>query len=318
MNYYLSIFTLGGINVILILGLILLTSYTGLFSMGNAGFMMIGAYCAAALYVYFHIPFFLALLGAGLISMICGLLIGIPTVRSHLKGDHFAVAFLGFANAVKVLICNIEIGDFDGALGIKSIPKLTKWYIILIICAVFIYLLWNFIHSAYGRNCRAVREQEIAAQTMGINIYGTKLRSVLVNAFTTGIGGGLFAFYATIVVPTMFTQNQSSNHLIAVVFGGINSVTGPVLSTFVLAIMPELLRFVNTWRLVIYGILIVVIMLVKPEGLLGYKEINFRWVKPCIRKIRSQSPRDYCQKVKAFITNSKHKIRKRSRKGGKS
>ncbi len=287
MQYYLSVLTIGGINVILILGLTLLTSYTGLFSMGNVGFMMIGAYCSAALNVEFGVPFVPSLLISGLISMLLGLLIGWPTVRRKLKGDHFAVALLGFASAIKVLICNIEIGDFDGAMGIKNVPKFTTWYVVLIIGAILTYFLWNFIHSAYGRNCRAVREQEVAAQTMGINVSWTKLLSLLINAFTTAIGGGLFAFYTTIVVPTMFTQNQSSNHLIAVVFGGINSITGPVLSSFVLAILPEMLRVISTWRLVIYGVLIVVIMLVKPEGLLGYKEVNFRWVKPAYAKIKA-------------------------------
>lgn len=288
MQYYLSIFTLGGINVILILGLILLTGYTGLFSMGNVGFMMVGAYVAALLNVKFSVPFLISLLIAGIISTICGFIIGAPTVRRSLKGDHFAVALLGFASAIKVLICNLQIGDFNGAMGIRTVPKYTNWYIVLIVAAIFTFLLWNFVHSAYGRNCRAVREQEVAAQTMGIDVSRTKLCALLINAFATGVGGGLYAFYTTIVVPTMFTQNQSSNHLIAVVFGGINSITGPILSTFVLAILPELLRVISTWRLVIYGVLIVIIMLVKPEGLLGYREINFRWVKPFCSKLKSE------------------------------
>lgn len=287
MQYYLSIFTLGGINVILILGLILLTGYIGLFSMGNVGFMMVGAYAAAISNVKFGVPFLLSLLIAGIIFTICGFIIGAPTVRGNLKGDHFAVALLGFASAIKVLICNIRIGDFNGAMGIRTVPKYTNWYIVLIIGAIFVFFLWNFVYSAYGRNCRAVREQEVAAQTMGIDVSRTKLRALLINAFATGVGGGLFAFYTTIVVPTMFTQNQSSNHLIAVVFGGINSITGPILSTFVLAILPELLRVISIWRLVIYGVLIVVIMLVKPEGLLGYREINFRWVKPFHNKLKT-------------------------------
>jgi len=289
MNYYLSIFIIGGINVILILGLTLLTSYTGLFSMGNVGFMMIGAYIAGLANTKFGIPFIPSLLIAGLVSMASGYIIGAPTVRSKLKGDHFAVALLGFASAVKVLICNIRVGDFDGAMGVSSIPKLSKWWVILIIGAIFIYLVVNYINSAYGRNCRAVREQEVAALTMGINVSKTKLMSLLINAFITGVGGGLFAFYTTIIVPTMFGQNQSSNHLIYVVFGGINSITGPVLATFVLAILPEMLRVISTWRLVIYGVLIVIIMLVKPEGLLGYKELNFRWVKPAIAKLKAKT-----------------------------
>ncbi len=280
MKYFLSVFTIGGINVIMIIGLTILTGYAGLFSMGNVGFMMIGAYATAILYKFFHIPFVLALIIAGLLSCVTGLIIGMPTVRSKLKGDHFAIAMLGFASSVKVIISNAKNEYVNGALGIKNIPKLTNWWVVLIIGGILIYLLWNFVNSAYGRNCRAVREQEVAAEIMGVNTSKTKLTAVLINAFCTAVGGGLFGFYTTIIAPTMFTQNQSSNHLIAVVFGGINSITGPVLSSFTLAILPEVLRVISNWRLVIYGVLIVVIMLVKPEGLLGYKELNFRWVKP--------------------------------------
>lgn len=285
MRYFLSVFTIGGINVILIIGLTILTGYAGMFSMGNVGFMMIGAYATAIAYKYFHIPFVLALICAGLLSCVTGFIIGMPTVRSKLKGDHFAIAMLGFASAVKVIISNTKNKYVNGALGIKNIPKLTNWWVVLIIGGILIYLLWNFVNSAYGRNCRAVREQEVAAEIMGVNISKTKLTAVLINAFCTAIGGGLFGFYTTIIAPTMFTQNQSSNHLIAVVFGGINSITGPVLSSFALAILPEVLRAISNWRLVIYGVLIVIIMLVKPEGLFGYKELNFRWIKPLYARL---------------------------------
>lgn len=290
MDYLLSVFTIGGINVIMILGLTILTGYTGLFSMGNVGFMMIGAYVTAIANLFFHIPFVLALICAGLFSCLTGFIIGMPTVRGKLKGDHFAIAMLGFASAVKVIISNLKNEYVNGALGIKNIPKLTTYWIVIIIGVVIVYLLWNFVHSAYGRNCRAVREQEVAAEIMGINISKTKLTALLINAFCTAIGGGLYGFYATIVVPTMFTQNQSSNHLIAVVFGGINSITGPVLSSFVLAILPEMLRAISNWRLVIYGVIIVIIMLIKPEGLLGYKELNFRWVKPLYTRLTKGKP----------------------------
>lgn len=287
MKYFLSVFTIGGINVIMILGLVILTGYTGLFSMGNVGFMMIGAYVSAVVYRFLNFPFLLALLSGGLVAMISGMVIGIPTLRGKLKGDHFAIAMLGFAASVKVIISNTKNRYVNGALGIKNIPKLTNWWIVLIILVVLIVLLRFFINSAYGRSCRAVREQEVAAEIMGINVFKIKLISLLINGFCTGVGGGLYGFYMTMIAPTMFTQNQSSNHLIAVVFGGINSLSGPVLSSFVLAIMPEALRFLSKWRLVIYGILIVIIMLVKPEGLLGYKELSFKWFDRKHRKLKA-------------------------------
>jgi len=258
----------------MVLGLTVLTGYTGLFSMGNMGFMMIGAYVSAIVYRFKGVPFYPSLLCGGLAAMLAGLFIGFPAVRGKLKGDHFAIAMLGFASAVKVIISNARNKVVNGALGIKNIPKLTNMWVALAIVAILIYLLTGYIRSAYGRNCRAVREEEVAAEIMGVRVSRTKLISVLICAFCTGVGGGLFAFYMTLIAPTMFTQNQSDNQLIAVVFGGINSITGPVISAFTLAILPEALRIIGEWRLVIYGILVVVIMLVKPEGLFGYIEIT--------------------------------------------
>lgn len=303
MRYILSVFTMGTISVIMVIGLAILTGYTGLFSMGNVGFMMIGAYVSAISYLYFGFPYIPALICGGVVSTLAGLIIGFPTFRSKLKGDIFAIAMLGFASSVIVIISNSKNKQVNGALGIKNIPKLTNWWVVLIIACVIIYLLWNFVHSAYGRNCRAVREQEVAAETMGVNVARTKLTALLINAFCTGVGGGLFGFYTTIIAPTMFTQNQSSSQLIAVVFGGINSITGPVLSSFFLAIMPELLRWISTWRLVIYGILIVFVMLVKPEGLLGYKELNFRWIKPLCAKLSGRKKKRSEKNGKGFKGN---------------
>jgi branched-chain amino acid transport system permease protein len=272
--YVQSVVTLGAINVVMVLGLTILTGYTGLFSMGNMGFMMIGAYISAIVYRNMGVPFYLALVCGGLAAMLASLFIGFPAVRGKLKGDHFAIAMLGFASAVKVIISNTRNKIVNGALGIKNIPKLTNMWVALGIVAILTYLLAGYVRSAYGRNCRAVREEEMAAEIMGVRVSRVKLTSVLICAFCTGVGGGLFAFYMTLIAPTMFTQNQSDNHLIAVVFGGINSITGPIISAFVLNILPEALRVIGEWRLVIYGVLVVVIMLFKPEGLFGYTEIT--------------------------------------------
>lgn len=278
MLYFQSIITIGTINIIMIIGLAILTGYTGLFSLGNVGFMMIGAYASVIVQRYLHMPYLLSLIAGGLAAMTAGFLIGFPAVRSKLKGDHFAIAMLGFANAIRVIISNTKNRYVNGALGIMNIPKITNMWWALGIAAVIIWMLSNYVHSAYGRNCRAIREQEVAAEIMGIQVSRTKLYSVLINGFCTGMGGGMFAFYTTIIQPGMFAQNLSSNHLIAVVFGGINSIVGPVMASFLLAILPEMLRFISKWRLVIYGVLIVTIMLVRPEGLLGYKELSFKWV----------------------------------------
>lgn len=272
--YISSMITLGAISAVMVLGLAILTGYTGLLSMGNVGFMMIGAYASAIVNRYLGVPYLLALLIGGVIAMISGVLIGFPTVRSKLKGDHFAIAMLGFASSVKVIISNAKNDVINGALGIKNIPKSTNVWVALGVTALLVYLLNSYVNSAYGRNCRAVREQEVAAEGMGVRVSRIKLLSIMFCAFCTGIGGGMYAFYMTLIAPVMFVQNQSSEQLIIAVFGGINSITGPVLSAFVLKILPEALRFIGEWRLVIYGVLVVVIMRVKPEGLFGYTEIT--------------------------------------------
>lgn len=288
MGYIGTIFTLGGINVVMVLGLAILTGYTGLFSMGNMGFMMIGAYATTIVYklfiemAFFQIPviagirlaYFAALLCGGILTTVAGFLIGFPTVRSKLKGDHFAIAMMGFASAVRVIVSNSKNDIVGGAQGLKNLPKYTTLAVVAVIVVILVYMLTNYVRSAYGRNARAIREQEVAAEIMGVRVSRTKLLSVLICAFCTGIGGGLYAFYMTMIAPQMFLTTISNNQLIMVVFGGINSITGPVLSALALSVLPELLRFIGEWRLVIYGVLVVVIMLVKPEGLLGYTELS--------------------------------------------
>ncbi len=290
--YISSMITLGAISAVMVLGLAILTGYTGLLSMGNVGFMMIGAYVSAIVNRYLGVPYLLALFVGGLGAMAAGVVIGFPTVRSKLTGDHFAIAMLGFANAVKVIISNAKNEIVNGALGIKNIPKNTNVFVALAILAFLIYVLNSYVRSAYGRNCRAVREQEVAAEGMGVRVSRIKLISIMFNAFCTGVGGGLYAFYMTLIAPTMFTQNQSSEQLIIAVAGGINSISGPVLSAFVLKILPEALRFIGEWRLVIYGLLVVIIMRVKPEGLMGYMEIFdvFRKGRAWVDKLRAKKP----------------------------
>lgn len=283
MDYIYSVLTLGGINIIMVVGLAILVGYTGLFSMGHAGFMMVGAYTSVVCFKYLGIPFAVDILLAGLMAMLISLIIGFPTMRNKLTGDQFAIAMLGFGEAIRMIVSNTR-PVLNGALGIGNFPKLTTLWIVLIVDVIGVILIRNFVKSAYGRSCIAIREQEVAAEIMGINVVKTKIISFGISAFYVGVGGALFAFYMTFISPAMIPQNKSSDLLAGVVFGGINSISGPIIASGALAILPEILRFFSTWRLVIYGILFVVVMLYKPEGLMGYKEISLGPVKNLFRR----------------------------------
>lgn len=285
MHYITSIAILAGINIIIVSGLTILTGFTGMFSMGHAGFMAIGGYTAAVLNMYLHIPFLLALFLGGLVATASSLIVGIPTIRSRLTGDCFAIAMLGFGEAVRLLISN-TYPILNGALGLTGIPKKTTIYVVAAIVAVTVYLVRNYLRSHYGKNCVAVQQQEIAAEMMGIDIAQTKLWSLMLSAFFAGIGGGLYGFYMTGLYPINFAQAKSTDLIAAVVFGGTNTVTGPVVAAALLVLLPELLRVFSKWRLVLYGVMFVALMRFKPEGLWGYREFSLTGVRNLVKKGR--------------------------------
>lgn len=255
----------------------LLTGYTGMFLMGHAGFMAIGGYVAACMNIYLGVPFILALLLGGLAAALSSLIVGYPTLKNKLTGDYFAIAMLGFGESIRLIIATTR-PFIGGALGLTGIPKLTNIWVILVFVVLIIYCTRNYLKSHYGKNCVAVRQQEVAAEMMGINIIQTKMWALAISAFMAGFGGALYAFFATTLYPITFTQAKSTDILAAVVFGGINSLTGPVIAAFILASLPELLRAFAQWRLVIYGLLFVAIMIFRPEGLMGYKELSFKGI----------------------------------------
>lgn len=288
MYYALSIATVAGINIICVSGLTILTGFTGMFSMGHAGFMAIGGYSAAVLYMHLHVPFLLAVILGGVIAALSSLIVGVPTIHNRLTGDCFAIAMLGFGEAIRLLTSNIY-PVINGAMGLVGIPKRTTFTVVLCFVVICLFLIRNYMKSQYGKNLVAVQQQEIAAEMMGIDVTKTKLWSLALSAFFTGMGGALFAFYMTCLYPSNFTSTKSTDLTAAVVFGGTNSITGPVIAAALLIILPEMLRVFSKWRFVIYGFLFVVMMLFKPEGLLGYKEFSIRgvvrWVKALPKKI---------------------------------
>ena len=263
-------------NIISVVGLALLTGYTGMFSLGHAGFMCIGAYTAVLTNRYLGVPYIFAMLLGGVLSAIIAVIVGYPTLKNRLRGDYFAICMMGFGTIVRLIINNMNNKTIGGALGISSIPKLTTLWSALGLTAVMVFLMWNFVHSQYGRNCLAIQQQEVAAEMMGVDIVKTKLLSLAISAFYCGVAGGLLGFYIQYITPNNFTDTKSNDFLATLVTGGTNSITGPVLASVLITTMLEYLRFLANWRLVIYGLLYIIIMRFRPQGLMGYQEFSLK------------------------------------------
>lgn len=284
MGYLQGILILISINIVAVCGVIILTGYTGLFSLGHAGFVSIGAYFSAVLCKDFGVPFILAMVLGGLVAALSSVIVGYPTLRGKLKGDYFAIAMMGFAEAIRLLFSNIY-PYFNGALGLSGIPKKITLGNALLFAAVVIFFTYQYVHSQHGRLALSIREQEVAAELIGVNVTKEKMKSLMISAFLCGVSGGMTAFYYTYMTPNTFSAEVSNNMLSAVVFGGIGSISGPVIASAILTAIPEVLRAVARWRLVIYGLLMVVVMLFRPEGLLGNRELS---LYPLIKKYKEK------------------------------
>jgi len=291
-DYVSGILILSGINLMTVLGLSLLTGFTGLFSFGHAGFMAIGAYTAATVTMklnilpesMFWLHFYIALAAGGLVSMIASLIIGRLTL--NLKGDYFCIATLGFGEAIRLVLDNVQY--FGGARGLPNIPTqgTTTLTNVIIINVIAITVLVLIIRSRHGRNMVAIREEELAAQTVGINVFKYKLTALAISAFYAGVAGGLMAHYLGYIQPIMFKMVKSTELTIIVIFGGLGSVSGSVVGTVLLTFLPELLRSFSNWRLVIYGAAVILIMITRPQGLMGGKEFNIKGIIRLIEKRR--------------------------------
>jgi branched-chain amino acid transport system permease protein len=278
MAQYLSgILSLGLIYVIATVGLAIFTGFTGLFSLGHAAFFAIGAYTAALLTYLYGVNFYLALAAAGAMSGLVGFLIGYPTLKAKLRTDYFAIATLGFGEAVRVLLENLSITQ--GARGLPGIANYTSLPVLIVVATLVIWVAWNFVHSRHGRAAIAIREDFVAAEMMGVNIFIGRLRSLIFSAACGGLAGGLFAHYFCFIQPSMFTAYMSTQLTAAVVAGGMGSISGPVMAALIFIGVPEALRVANIWRLAAYGLLLVLIMIFRPQGLLGYREISLSGIR---------------------------------------
>ena len=262
-----------GINIILAVGLNLIVGFSGQFSLGHAGFMAIGAYAAAI--VGSKSPtygaFFAAMLIGALISGAVALLVGIPTLR--LKGDYLAVATLGVSEIIRIFIING--GSLtNGAAGILGIPNFTTWQMVYLFVIITTIATLNFLRSPIGRSTLSVREDEIAAESVGVNTTKIKIIAFVFGAITASIAGSLQAGFIGSVVPKDYTFINSINVLIIVVFGGLGSITGTIVSAIVLGILNMLLQDVASVRMIIYALALVLVMIFRPGGLLGTWELS--------------------------------------------
>ena len=276
--YIEGILILVGVNLMVVLGLSLLTGFTGLFSFGHAGFMAIGAYVSAVCTLYYHLPFITAMVLGAAAAMVMALIIGYFTLG--LKGDYFCIATLGFGESVRLIFDNLDF--FGGARGISSIPMITTFELTLVICILAVLALTLLIHSRHGRNMIAIREEELASQAIGIHVFRYKMISFAVSAAYAAVGGALYAHYLGYLQPLMFQLTKSTEMTIMVIFGGLGSIGGSVIGAVLLTFLPELLRSFANWRLVFYGAAVVLIMISRPQGLMGGMELTDLW-----RKFRS-------------------------------
>lgn len=310
MEYVLNVLTLAGINLMVVLGLGLLTGYTGIFSFGHAGFMLIGAYTSAYLTYMWGVPFPLALLLAGLAAGIVSL--GLGRITLKLRGDYFLIATLGFGESVRLIFDNIDIEPINGARGFSGIDKNSNFVSVWIVCIIGIFIMSRLIRSRFGRNFKAIREEELASSTIGIDVFRTKMLSLFVSAVYAGIGGSLFAHYMTFIKPINFALVKSTELTIMAIIGGLGSISGAVIGALLLTTLPEVLRFISDWRLVIYGATVVILIIARPKGIAGGREFkDFSWV----RKLCSYLPFAAAKAVPAGVVDEP-KTREEGRKDG--
>ncbi|WP_413223443.1 branched-chain amino acid ABC transporter permease [Streptococcus pneumoniae] len=271
--FYVQILQQIGINIILAVGLNLIVGFSGQFSLGHAGFMAIGAYAAAI--IGSKLPTYGAFFGAMLVGVLLSgavaLLVGIPTLR--LKGDYLAVATLGVSEIIRIFIING--GSLtNGAAGILGIPNFTTWQMVYFFVVITTIATLNFLRSPIGRSTLSVREDEIAAESVGVNTTKIKIIAFVFGAITASIAGSLQAGFIGSVVPKDYTFINSINVLIIVVFGGLGSITGAIVSAIVLGILNMLLQDVASVRMIIYALALVLVMIFRPGGLLGTWELS--------------------------------------------
>ncbi|MGX7047842.1 branched-chain amino acid ABC transporter permease [Lactococcus piscium] len=269
-----QIITQIGINLIVAVGLNLVIGFTGQFSFGSAGFMAIGAYSSAIISARMAPTWgtiFLSMLIGAIVAGIVAIIVGYPTLR--LKGDYLAIATLGVSEIIRILIMNG--GDLtNGAAGLSGIILFTDWGMTFIFAVVVIVLILNFINSPSGRATLSVREDEIASESMGVNVTRVKVIAFTIGAMVTAVAGSLYAGFIGTVTPKDFTWMKSVDALIIVVLGGLGSITGTIIAAIILGLLNMFLQDFGAIRMIIYSLILILVMIFRPGGLLGTWEFK--------------------------------------------
>ena len=316
--YYAEIINLTGISIILATSLNLITGFTGQFSIGHAGFMAVGAYSSVFMTVYYSESaerWLTALVGAtlaqslvflgviivgALVAAVAGLVVGVPSLR--LRGDYLAIVTLGFAEIIRIIILNIDrVGGATGFRGQVApwegrliIPQYANFIWIGGFAVITIVVVYNIVNSDTGRALISIREDELAAEAMGINTTRHKVMAFVISSAFAGIAGALFGHFRQFLHTNDFQFIRSIEIIIMIVLGGMGSITGAVLGAIVITILPELLRKLPgdlySYRLVIYSALLIVIMLTRPQGVMGAKEFGLSWLKRPQRRPEGDKP----------------------------
>ncbi len=288
--YIYQLVMLCGINVILAVSLNLVNGFTGQFSIGHAGFMAVGAYVSAMFSLQLGrawvtalagagvpeviaqgVALFVALVAGGIVSAIAGYIVGLPSLR--LRGDYLAIVTLGFGEIIRVLILNIDA--VGGARGLPGIPGWASFFWVGLSVVAVITLSIRLANSTHGRALFAIRDDEVAAEALGVDTTRYKVTAFVLGAFFAGVAGGLFAHYLSYLSPNSFTFLKSIEVIAMVVLGGMGSVSGSVLAAIVLTLLPEVLRPIKEYRMVIYSLMLIILMVTRPQGLFGNRELSF-------------------------------------------
>jgi len=269
-QYYQINLTSMCINIILAVSLNLITGFTGQLSLGHAGFMAVGAYVSVIMTYMLNKPFIIGVAAACLSTAAAGFVIGVPTLR--LKGDYLAIATLGFGEIIRVVLQNIDY--IGGPAGIIGIPKFTNWIWLFGGTLITILVVINLVNSSYGRAIISIREDEIASEVMGINTTKYKVLAFAVGALFAGFAGALYAHYFYIIKPETFSFLKSIDILIMVVLGGLGSTTGAVIAAIFVTVLSAALQSFPAVRMILYALILIIIMIYRPQGLMGNKELS--------------------------------------------
>lgn len=263
-----------GVNIILAVSLNLVVGFTGQFSLGHAGFMAVGAYSTALITMTFpSVAGFVAGLVVGMVlAALLGFLIGLPTLR--LKGDYLAIATLGMAEIIRIVLLNVEFTN--GAAGLSGVPQFVNWTWLFVLVVGSVVLIKNFINSRHGRNCIAVREDEIAAESIGVRSTRSKTMAFTIGAAFGALAGGIYASYFYFLKPDLFNFMNSINILVIVVLGGLGSISGSIIAAVLLAVISTALQPFPEIRMILYSLILIVLMIFRPQGLMGSSELSLK------------------------------------------